>query len=91
MMVDRGTRDAWICKRDPAIRIPRHQAIRYSEEGIPYLAPAAVLLFKAKYQRPKDERDFSLALRKLDNQEREDLRNWILQCHPEHDWLQALQ
>ena len=58
MMVERGTRDTWIFKRDRAIFSNRSDAIWTNDDGIPFLNPAAVLLFKAKYRREKDEFDF---------------------------------
>lgn len=90
MMLERGSRDFWVYKRDLAITAPRQQMIRQTQDGIPYLAPAAVLLFKAKHRRPKDERDFSLALPKLDVVEPADLRQWLTLAHAEHDWVKAL-
>ena len=39
-----------------------------SEGGIPYLRPHAVLLFKAKDPRPKDEFDLAGSLPKLANE-----------------------
>ncbi|MDR6670997.1 hypothetical protein [Rhizobium sp. 1399] len=58
--------------------------------GTPYLAPANVLLFKAKYRREKDERDFEAALPKLNFQEKLDLRLWLEALHPEHEWIARL-
>lgn len=46
MMLERGSRDFWVYKRDLAITAPRQQMIRQTQDGIPYLAPAAVLLSK---------------------------------------------
>lgn len=90
MMVDCGTPDIWVCKRDPAIRMPRPLAIRRSDTSIPYLAPAITLLFKAKYRREKDERDFAMALPKLSATERADLGAWLERVHPGHEWIRLL-
>lgn len=81
----------WVYKRDPAITAPRQQFIRQTLNGIPYLAPAAVLLFNAKHRRRKDERDFGAALPKLEAAERADLRHWLTLAHPMHDWITAPQ
>lgn len=62
MMVDRGSTDQWVYKRDPRLSIPREDAIRSAASGIRYLAPHLVLLFKAKHTRAKDNTDFNLAL-----------------------------
>ncbi len=90
MMVERGTPDIWAYKRDPSIQMPRAAAVRRSERGIPYLAPANVLLFKAKHRRAKAERDFEAALPKLSSQEKLDLRLWLEALHPEHEWIPRL-
>lgn len=90
MMLERGTPSTWICKREPSIQAPRSEIVRISNAGIPYLAPAAVLLFKAKYLRDKDEADFRRALPRLDSTERETLRRWLDLAHPNHQWLTAL-
>jgi hypothetical protein len=90
MMLERGTPDIWAYKRDPAIHAPRTEIIRKTADGIPYLAPAAVLLFKAKYRREKDEQDFSLAVPKLNTSEKVDLRRWLEKAHPGHGWISML-
>ncbi|WP_379071127.1 nucleotidyltransferase domain-containing protein [Mesorhizobium sp. UC74_2] len=66
MMIERGTPDFWVYKRNPSIRVPRAEAIRKNASGIAYLAPAIVLLFKAKHRREKDVLDFRAALPRLD-------------------------
>jgi len=91
MMLDLGTSDVWIYKRNPAIHMPRTDAIRKSPRDIPYLAPANVLLFKAKYRKEKDESDFRRALPNFLPSERATLRNWLEQAHPGHTWIQSLQ
>ncbi|NTF44466.1 nucleotidyltransferase domain-containing protein [Rhizobium rhizogenes] len=90
MMLEGGTPSTWIYKRDVSIHAPRSGIVRISETGIPYMAPAAVLLFKAKYLRDKDEADFARALPRLDPAERETLRRWLELVHPNHQWLAAL-
>lgn len=90
MMLEAGTPQTWVYKRDPSIRRPREEAVRMTAHGIPFLAPEAVLLFKAKYRRDKDEADFIRALPKLDGKERRWLRAAIARAHPGHAWLEAL-
>jgi hypothetical protein len=90
MMLEDGTPETWIYKRDPSIRRSRCEMVQVTADRIPYLAPEAVLLFKAKYQREKDEADFARAVPMLD----EDRRCWLKACiakaHPDHGWLAAL-
>jgi len=90
MMLEAGTSSTWTYKRDPAIQAPRSEMVRLNDAGIPYLTPAAVLLFKAKYLRDKDEADFKRALPRLDFAERTRLRDWLDLAHPNHPWLAAL-
>jgi len=90
MMIERGDPSHWSYKRHPELTQPRDQAVRKTAEGIRYLAPANVLLFKAKHCRPKDEEDFEAALPKLSTKDRACLRQWLAIYHPDHKWLDRL-
>jgi hypothetical protein len=90
MMVDRGSLDLWVYKRDATLVLPRKDVIRESTKGIRYLAPSMVLLFKAKHARDKDCYDFRNALPRLDASDKADLRGWLNALHPDHDWIAAL-
>jgi len=90
MMMERGTPATWSYKRNPDLKQPRDQAIQTTADGIRYLAPANVLLFKAKHSRVKDEDDFEAALPKLTITDRLQLQNWLALYHPKHPWLKRL-
>jgi hypothetical protein len=90
MMIERGTPDLWRYKRDGSLAILRDTAIRKSKTGIPYLAPALVLLFKAKHVREKDQRDFDAAVARMDPAEKRALRGWLEALHPGHNWIATL-
>lgn len=90
MMLEPGTPDTWVYKRAPDIRRPRAEMVLHTPDGTPYLHPAAILLFKAKYRRPKDEDDFFRALPRLEKADRAWLETCLLQRHPGHAWLAAL-
>lgn len=90
MMIERGTSTTWVYKRDPAITCPRTEITQTTETSIPYLSPVAVLLFKAKYRRQKDDFDFDAALPKLTAAERIQLRSWLERQHPGHAWIGVL-
>lgn len=77
----------WICRRDESIRLPYDEVIRRSADGIPYLAPRIVLLFKAKHARPKDNADFAAALPRLGARERGWLTSALELAHPGHPWI----
>lgn len=90
MMLEPGTRDSWVYKRDPTIIRPRADMVITTSDGIPYLKPAAILLFKAKHRRPKDEIDFENALPKLEASERAWLKTCLETAHPGHEWVRML-
>ncbi|WP_435528334.1 hypothetical protein [Mesorhizobium shangrilense] len=64
--------------------------IAVTPEGLPYLKPAAVLQFKAKYRRDKDELDFANALPKLEPLERAWLKARLATARPGHEWASLL-
>ena len=90
MMIERGTTDRWVYKRNSAISQPRDQAIHLNDQGIPFLAPANVLLFKAKHIRNKDQQDFDRVLPHLRPHEKVLLHRWIVSEYVEHPWLEQL-
>lgn len=84
---DGGT---WICRHDEAIRLPYHDIIHHTADGIPYLAPELVLLFKAKHARPKDQADFEATLPHLTPPQRRSLADLLARVYQEHPWLAGL-
>lgn len=84
---DGGT---WICRRDGGPRLPYEAVIERTADGIPYLAPELVLLFKSKQVRPKDEADFEETLPHLDPDQRSTLAGLLARVHPGHVWLDRL-
>jgi hypothetical protein len=69
--------DTWICRHNETIRLPYAEIIRRTIDGIPYLAPEIVLLFKAKHALPKDETDFAVTLPHLTDAQRTTLAELI--------------
>lgn len=82
--------DTWICRRDARIRLPYSVIVHHTEDGIPYLAPELVLLFKAKHARPKDRRDFDTTVPHLTRTQRATLVELLARVHPGHAWLTDL-
>jgi len=82
--------DMWICRRDKTIRLPYSDIIRRTADGIPYLAPEYVLLFKAKGLRAKDQADFDAVVLHLTARQRETLGELLERVHPGHPWSAAL-
>lgn len=82
--------DTWVCRRDPAIRRPYTDVYAETPDGIPYVRPEIVLLFKAKEPRDKDTADWAGTLPLLSGDQREWLRYALELVHPGHPWLGAL-
>jgi aminoglycoside-2''-adenylyltransferase len=83
--------DTWICRREPAIRLPYELVIERTDDGIPYGRPEIILLFKAKHSaQEKNRADFAAVLPRLDTGRREWLRDALERVHPGHEWLTHL-
>ncbi|MFF2750577.1 nucleotidyltransferase domain-containing protein [Kitasatospora sp. NPDC058048] len=82
--------DTWICRRDETIRLPYPDIILRTRDGIPYLAPELVLLFKAKHVRRKDQSDFDATVPHMTPAQRATLTGLLARVHPGHPWLAAL-
>lgn len=78
--------DTWICRRDESIRLPYSEIIRHTPDGIPYLAPELVLLFKAKHVRSKDQADFDEIIPRMTPGQRDVLAGLLAHAHPGHPW-----
>jgi len=88
VMRDPHDGDTWICRRDTRIRRPYDEIIARSPDGIPYLRPEYVLLFKAKNGRPKDDADFAATLPALGEERRRWLAGALAQVYgDEHAWV----
>ncbi len=88
---DPGGSGEWVCRRAPGIRRPLDEVVRRDRQGIPYLAPEAVMLFKAKHCRDKDERDWGVVRPRLDARQRAWLLDALDLVHPGHRWADELR
>ncbi len=82
--------DTWVCRRDEAIRLPYGDIVHHTRDGIPYLAPELVLLFKAKHARAKDGADFEATVPHMAPAQRKTLAGLLARVHPGHPWASAL-
>lgn len=82
--------DTWVFRHDKTITLPRAEVIGRTPDGIPYLAPELVLLFKAKHTRPKDQADFDATVPYLSQAQRATLASLLARAHPAHRWLARL-
>lgn len=81
----------WVFRREPAISFPTSSLFLMSKEGIPFLHPVIVLLYKSKNTRDKDYADF-LAIKELIDEKD---KSWLcdaLEIHaPGHTWISQLK
>lgn len=82
--------DTWRFRRNRAVTMPASQIGRHTADGIPYLAPEIVLLYKAKEPRGVDQRDFENTIFALDSDSKAWLRVAIEIQEPKHKWLSRL-
>jgi hypothetical protein len=80
----------WLFRRNPAVARSLRTLGTTTNDGVPYIAPEILLLFKAKHPRPKDEQDFNGVIAKLESPSRDWLRTAISATHPDHPWLRRL-
>ena len=85
-----GDADTWIYRRTGDLSAPRDWAAGVTADGIPYVAPQIVLLFKAKAMREKDEADFIAAAPRLSSEARAWLAAALRATHPDHPWIARL-
>lgn len=82
--------DDWVYHRGRGTLRKPLDDITLARDGIPYLAPEIVLLFKSRSDRPKDTTDFTDVAARLDAPRRTWLHNHIAPRHPNHPWLPVL-
>lgn len=80
----------WVYRGNPSITRPYHDVIRLSDDGIAYLSPETVLLFKAKSMLPKDEADFDRVLPLLDASPSQWLATALRTEYGDHPWIGKL-
>lgn len=96
LLLTEMTEETWTYRRKPSITCPAGRAFLRTADGLPYLAPELVLLFKSKntsvnqHERPQDEGDFNAVLPQLSAEQRNWLREALGQTDPAHPWRQRL-
>lgn len=80
----------WTNKRFPGHVAPVEDVTWVADDGIRYLSPEIVLLFKARLMRPKDDPDLEATLPVLSAEQRAWLRAAIAELIPDHRWLARL-
>ncbi|HLZ70034.1 MAG TPA: amino acid transporter [Dehalococcoidia bacterium] len=92
LMLANAEAGRWSFRREPSIGGPLAQLTCRTADGIPFLAPAVQLLYKATdAPRPRDEADFTTVLPRLDAERRAWLAAALRRYKPEHPWLARLE
>lgn len=91
VLVEERRGGRWVYRRDEDIGVHAGDIGRVTAEGIPYLRPDIVLLYKSKEPRPKDETDFITVVPRLDPAQRSFLAAALWTTAPGHRWLGRLQ
>jgi len=78
----------WLYKRDHRVRRPVSE-IGVPVNGVNYLRPSIVLLYKARLQRPKDEEDFRSLRPLMAEEDVAWLDDALALVAPEHPWREA--
>ena len=80
----------WRSRRDANVKRRLRDAVSISSDGIPFLAPEIVLLFKAPLLREWDDRDFTVALPLMTPEQHKWLADALGRAHRGHPWLRRL-
>ena len=80
----------WLSKRDPAHVADLDDVTWVHTDGVRYLAPEVVLLFKAALDRRKDRRDLEVSWPLLGAGRRAWLREAVARLYPGHPWNAVL-
>lgn len=90
VLLNEANEDEWLYRRNESVRRQLAKCLLVSNKGVRFLCPEAVLLYKSKRPRAKDELDFMAVVKHLDAERREWLREAIGLCDPRHHWLKSL-
>jgi hypothetical protein len=82
--------ETWIYRRNESLRASRPRMVGISSNGVPYLRPQGILLFKAKALRDKDDRDFAACVPLMRDEDRLWLKQALNHTHPDHPWISRL-
>jgi hypothetical protein len=80
----------WTNKRLPDHVAPVEDVTWVAADGIRYLNPEIVLLYKSRLERVKDARDLERTWPLLDEPARAWLREKVARLHPDHAWLERM-
>jgi hypothetical protein len=79
----------WIYRRNEVVRRPLEE-ISNEKNGVPYLRPEIILVYKSTDGSPKAETDFGAVQPHLSAEAIDWLRTALEQCNNQHPWIQKL-
>ena len=90
ILLNEYDRGRWAFRRDIGITRPAKLISDRSADGVPFLRPEIVLLYKSNDPRPDDQADFERAAPLLDPESHAWLRVALQRHRPGHPWLDDL-
>lgn len=90
ILLNECSEEFWKFRRMPEIRRSLTLVGRCTEDGIPFVSPEIVLLYKAKNPNSLDEEDFSNVIEVLEKEPRDWLRQAMTKFNSRHHWLEFL-
>lgn len=90
VLLNEGGDKEWVYRRNGKVTRSLAKCQLVSKEGVKFLCPEIVLLYKSKKPSAKDEQDFTEIIKHLDAEQREWLKDSIAICDARHHWLQCL-
>ena len=90
ILLNEHDRGRWVFRRDPTITRPAKLIGARSADGVPFLRPEIVLLYKSRDAGPNDHADFDRAAPLLDPESRVWLGAALRRHVPGHRWLHDL-
>ena len=83
--------ESFLFRKDFSIKRPLSQTVLQSSQGILYLAPEIVLLYKSRsHDETQNQADFVATIPKLSDESLTWLKNSIMTMNQEHPWLVSL-
>jgi hypothetical protein len=79
----------WVYRRNDAVTLPLGE-IGLERDGVRYLCPEIVLLYKSTENSPKNAADFDVVVPSLGADARHWLAHALVQCDGDHPWLAKL-
>ncbi len=90
ILLNEYDRERWLFRRDPTITRPAKWISARSADGVPYLRPEIVLLYKSRDPGPNDHADFGRSAPLLDPESRKWLAAALRRHVHGHPWLDDL-